>query len=116
MPSSAASTYRLCIPSPGIYDTSLPQIWSGRWESNPPLNLGKVAYYHYTTPASAVPFSLLAGHDSGSGPRAPLYLEAVVYRPPGFEPGLPPVGGVLPLDDSRDFQNLVASVGIEPTA
>src|ERR1700679_3010383 len=26
--------------------------WSGRWESNPRLKLGKLGYYHYTTPAS----------------------------------------------------------------
>src|SRR6202521_2442826 len=25
--------------------------WSGRWESNPRLKLGKLGYYHYTTPA-----------------------------------------------------------------
>ena len=30
----------------------LKSILSGRWESNPRLNLGKVAYYHYTTPAN----------------------------------------------------------------
>ena len=28
-----------------------PQKWSGRWESNPRLKLGKLGYYHYTTPA-----------------------------------------------------------------
>ena len=27
------------------------QIWSGRWESNPRHKLGKLGYYHYTTPA-----------------------------------------------------------------
>jgi hypothetical protein len=26
--------------------------WSGRWESNPRLKLGKLGYYHYTTPAT----------------------------------------------------------------
>ena len=25
--------------------------WSGRWESDPRLDLGKVTYCHYTTPA-----------------------------------------------------------------
>src|ERR1700679_1742739 len=30
---------------------ALPQEWSGRWESNPRLKLGKLGYYHYTTPA-----------------------------------------------------------------
>src|SRR5471032_1928541 len=25
--------------------------WSGRWESNPRRKLGKLGYYHYTTPA-----------------------------------------------------------------
>jgi hypothetical protein len=32
----------------------LPEVifeWSGRWESNPRLKLGKLGYYHYTTPA-----------------------------------------------------------------
>src|ERR1700675_1502040 len=28
--------------------------WSGRWESNPRLKLGKLGYYHYTTPATRV--------------------------------------------------------------
>lgn len=28
-------------------------IWSGRWESNPRHKLGKLGYYHYTTPALA---------------------------------------------------------------
>ncbi len=27
--------------------------WSGRWESNPRLKLGKLGYYHYTTPATS---------------------------------------------------------------
>ena len=26
-------------------------MWSGRWESNPRHQLGKLRYYHYTTPA-----------------------------------------------------------------
>ena len=25
--------------------------WSGRWESNPPHQLGRLAHYHYATPA-----------------------------------------------------------------
>ena len=32
-------------------DTSDNEKWSGRWESNPRLKLGKLGYYHYTTPA-----------------------------------------------------------------
>jgi hypothetical protein len=28
------------------------KIWSGIRESNPRLDLGKVAYYHYTNPAA----------------------------------------------------------------
>src|ERR1035441_116090 len=32
--------------------------WSGRWESNPRLKLGKLGYYHYTTPATRL---ILAG-------------------------------------------------------
>ena len=27
--------------------------WSGRWELNPRLNLGRVVYYHCTTPANS---------------------------------------------------------------
>jgi hypothetical protein len=33
-------------------DTPDNEKWSGRWESNPRLKLGKLGYYHYTTPAS----------------------------------------------------------------
>src|SRR5258706_15346866 len=29
--------------------------WSGRWESNPPHQLGRLAHYHYATPASNAP-------------------------------------------------------------
>src|SRR5260370_5382370 len=32
-------------------DTPANEKWSGRWESNPRLKLGKLGYYHYTTPA-----------------------------------------------------------------
>src|ERR1700686_5043631 len=32
-------------------DTPGNEKWSGRWESNPRLKLGKLGYYHYTTPA-----------------------------------------------------------------
>jgi hypothetical protein len=34
-------------------DTPDNEKWSGRWESNPRLKLGKLGYYHYTTPAQA---------------------------------------------------------------
>src|ERR1700686_3289939 len=34
-------------------DTPDNEKWSGRWESNPRLKLGKLGYYHYTTPAVA---------------------------------------------------------------
>jgi hypothetical protein len=34
--------------------------WSGRWESNPRLKLGKLGYYHYTTPAPDTDSSRLA--------------------------------------------------------
>ena len=37
-------------------DTQANEKWSGRWESNPRLKLGKLGYYHYTTPA---PISIL---------------------------------------------------------
>ena len=29
-------------------------VWSGWWESNPPLKLGKLAYYRCTTPANQI--------------------------------------------------------------
>ena len=38
--------------------------WSGRWESNPRLKLGKLGYYHYTTPASK--FILVGLHRVGN--------------------------------------------------
>ncbi len=31
--------------------------WSGRWESNPRLKLGKLGYYHYTTPAAPLVYA-----------------------------------------------------------
>src|ERR1700742_1783699 len=37
------------------------QEWSGRWESNPRLKLGKLGYYHYTTPARGCDSRRLAG-------------------------------------------------------
>jgi hypothetical protein len=38
--------------------------WSGRWESNPRLKLGKLGYYHYTTPATCL--ILIAFHGVGN--------------------------------------------------
>jgi hypothetical protein len=32
--------------------------WSGRWESNPPHQLGRLAHYHYATPASHAPTTI----------------------------------------------------------
>src|ERR1700723_4460520 len=49
--------------------------WSGRWESNPRLKLGKLGYYHYTTPARAAILVAFGGikqihpTDSGKAPR-----------------------------------------------
>jgi hypothetical protein len=40
--------------------------WSGRWESNPRLKLGKLGYYHYTTPASVPDSSRLWEHRATS--------------------------------------------------
>lgn len=34
--------------------TNINKIWSGIRESNPRLDLGKVAYYHYTNPALGI--------------------------------------------------------------
>src|ERR1700722_12459733 len=41
-------------------DTPDNEKWSGRWESNPRLKLGKLGYYHYTTPAPESDSSRLA--------------------------------------------------------
>jgi hypothetical protein len=41
--------------------------WSGRWESNPRLKLGKLGYYHYTTPAQGAfsPMGILVALRAG---------------------------------------------------
>ena len=41
-------------------DTPGNEKWSGRWESNPRLKLGKLGYYHYTTPAPLLDSSRLS--------------------------------------------------------
>jgi hypothetical protein len=56
-------------------DTPDNEEWSGRWESNPRLKLGKLGYYHYTTPARAEILVAFRGikqidpTDSGKAPR-----------------------------------------------
>src|SRR5580692_1360482 len=47
-------------------DTPDNEKWSGRWESNPRLKLGKLGYYHYTTPARAADSSRLAEAQANS--------------------------------------------------
>jgi hypothetical protein len=47
--------------------------WSGRWESNPRLKLGKLGYYHYTTPAPCCILVAAAAKKKGA-PRAPLQI------------------------------------------
>jgi hypothetical protein len=42
--------------------------WSGRWESNPRLKLGKLGYYHYTTPASGSDSMRLATYQANRRP------------------------------------------------
>jgi hypothetical protein len=42
--------HAVCAELPGIGKVA--GKWSGRWESNPRLKLGKLGYYHYTTPAT----------------------------------------------------------------
>ena|SRR5579862_9671385 len=46
--------------------TSVPlrRDWSGRWESNPPHQLGRLAHYHYATPASNAPRKVHGGRAS----------------------------------------------------
>jgi hypothetical protein len=40
-----------CFPSVRIREETFWNQWSGRWDSNPRLDLGKVPYYPYTTTA-----------------------------------------------------------------
>ena len=50
--------------------------WSGRWESNPPHQLGRLAHYHYATPASNAPPSYTSNRLSvKSKPRWPLAMR-----------------------------------------
>jgi hypothetical protein len=49
-------------------DTPGHQKWSGRWESNPRLKLGKLGYYHYTTPASGSDSMRLATYQANRRP------------------------------------------------
>ena len=44
--------------------------WSGRWESNPRHKLGKLGYYHYTTPAKVAILCATALGFNHSGKRA----------------------------------------------
>src|SRR5216684_1300836 len=54
--------------------TGLPwnAIWSGRWESNPRLKLGKLGYYHYTTPAPLLDSSRLLEDQATSTDRGQI--------------------------------------------
>src|SRR6266404_7383378 len=49
-----------CQNPQAVRGHALAQEWSGRWESNPRLKLGKLGYYHYTTPASVLDSSRLS--------------------------------------------------------
>jgi hypothetical protein len=76
--------------------TSVGGKWSGRWESNPRLKLGKLGYYHYTTPA-ALPI-LVGFHRVGKsmGIAARADLGTVKNGNPGSGPELVainPIGG-----------------------
>lgn len=46
-------------------------MWSGRWESNPRHQLGKLRYYHYTTPAREA-WIVRIGAGGGNGVRGKL--------------------------------------------
>ncbi len=55
--------------------------WSGRWESNPRLKLGKLGYYHYTTPAARLILVGITGvgksvPSAGTGPSSGRNLAA----------------------------------------
>jgi hypothetical protein len=55
--------------------------WSGRWESNPRLKLGKLGYYHYTTPAQVGFYAPRRGQRKSFGREAGRPLA--IRRPPG---------------------------------
>src|SRR5260370_15074142 len=53
-------------------DTPDNEKWSGRWESNPRLKLGKLGYYHYTTPAPLLDSSRLLEDQATSTDRGQI--------------------------------------------
>src|ERR1700677_2177485 len=63
--------------------------WSGRWESNPRLKLGKLGYYHYTTPAQGGFYAPGRGQRKSTGPGAARRLVALLERGRGAG-GIPP--------------------------
>jgi hypothetical protein len=84
--------------------------WSGRWESNPRLKLGKLGYYHYTTPALAIGFKELTPKlrtCNLSYPTGPLVWQSrrqcAVQMDPLQNTGIvvepPPVSGPLYIGD-----------------
>src|SRR3979409_468334 len=77
-------------------------VWSGRWESNPRLKLGKLGYYHYTTPAPMFDPSRLSEDQAstthrgqapgspwgpqGGGPALKFPLRFILPPPAGHRP------------------------------
>jgi hypothetical protein len=57
------------VAQPHRRDTPGNEKWSGRWESNPRLKLGKLGYYHYTTPAPVSDSSRLSEDQATSADR-----------------------------------------------
>ena len=63
-----------CVPGQRR-DTPDNEKWSGRWESNPRLKLGKLGYYHYTTPAQVGFYAPHRGQRKSFGRAAPHHSK-----------------------------------------
>src|SRR6266850_6823679 len=61
-----------CQNPQAVRGHALAQEWSGRWESNPRLKLGKLGYYHYTTPAPLLDSSRLMEDQATSTDRGQI--------------------------------------------
>ena len=48
---SRTRTYDRSVNSRLLYQLSYSSVWSGWWESNPRSQLGRLKFYHWTTPA-----------------------------------------------------------------
>ncbi len=76
-------------------------MWSGRWESNPRHQLGKLRYYHYTTPARE-PKIVRIGAGEGNGGRDKLAPMTSATHP------APATGATLSLTINGEARTLAA--------